>query len=578
MGIVNQSRDRGMAAVAVITLMLLLSLVVMGMVHGTARDQSLTVNRVETIQAFYAAEAGVNMATRELAQDTDEDGDGTVGSISDDSNDATDPVIGSAQVVVTATGGTGTKTLASQARAGGTRRYATSVVNVGSANRLMFVVTNSTSMSSQDQAKQTQFEAWGYTVTLIDDAEVQANYDAAVAVNDVAYISEEVSSGSVSTKMRDSAIGIVSEEGYLNDEIGFSSGRTEYTETQIDITDNSHYITSLFSTGLLTISSGSTALASATGTIAGGGQTLAERPSSSEVTMMVIETGGALDGGGTAPARRVLLAGGSDGFDFTLRNNDGLTITRRALKWAAVDEGGIEFLGHWKLDESSGSTALDSVGGNGGTYNNSPTLGETGFGDGGTSVNFNGTNTYIEVPHSAVYKMDDGAISFWFKSSDLSGHHAIISKDSSGFDTGGHFHIYTDGALLKVRFQSTTTTYTVQSGAITTGTWYHGVFTFGSNGMKLYLNDTEVDSDPYMGGTGTTSGGSGNSEPMVFGAGTWTSGDGVITPLTYYYAGHIDDVRIYNSAIDADDVTTLYGGGELTNSSMVISSWQEVEP
>ena len=119
----TRSRDRGMAAIAVIALMLLLSLVVLGMVHGTARDQNLTVNRVDTVQAFYAAEAGMNMALREMFNGADEDGDGTVGTISDDGNAANNPSIGSATVYVSQSVAAPVTTLNSFGSMGGARRH-----------------------------------------------------------------------------------------------------------------------------------------------------------------------------------------------------------------------------------------------------------------------------------------------------------------------------------------------------------------------------------------------------------------------------------------------------------------------
>lgn len=97
-----QSR-RGAAAIAMVILLLLMNLIIIGMVLGGARDHDLTVRRVETVQAFYAAEAGMNMAIRELMADVDADGDGAVGSISDDGIDANDPSIGAATIVVTLT-------------------------------------------------------------------------------------------------------------------------------------------------------------------------------------------------------------------------------------------------------------------------------------------------------------------------------------------------------------------------------------------------------------------------------------------------------------------------------------------
>jgi hypothetical protein len=60
-----------------------------------------------------------------MMYDADQDGDGTIGTISDDSDDGTDPSVGNAQFVVTADADTpvaGQTTLTSAGRSGEARR------------------------------------------------------------------------------------------------------------------------------------------------------------------------------------------------------------------------------------------------------------------------------------------------------------------------------------------------------------------------------------------------------------------------------------------------------------------------
>ena len=115
-------RRRGAAAIAAVVLLLILDLIIISIVIGGARDHDLPVRRAETIQGFYAAEAGMNMAIRELMNDTDEDGDGAIGTISADATPANDPTFGQAQVLVTSARVGSQITLTSQGRAGEARR------------------------------------------------------------------------------------------------------------------------------------------------------------------------------------------------------------------------------------------------------------------------------------------------------------------------------------------------------------------------------------------------------------------------------------------------------------------------
>ncbi len=108
-----------------ILLMIIVDLIIIGMVVSQGRDHDLTVRRLETTESLYAAEAGANMSIRELMIPADDDGDAGIGTISDDSNDATDPALGNARFVVTAAADTpavGLTTITSEGRSGEARR------------------------------------------------------------------------------------------------------------------------------------------------------------------------------------------------------------------------------------------------------------------------------------------------------------------------------------------------------------------------------------------------------------------------------------------------------------------------
>ncbi len=107
---------------------MIVELVIVTGVIGGARDHDLTVWRMQTVESFYAAEAGLNMAIREFVKDADEDGDTKIGGISDDGNAANDPTLGNAQVFVTATTAGSETTLTSEGRSGDATRTARAIV------------------------------------------------------------------------------------------------------------------------------------------------------------------------------------------------------------------------------------------------------------------------------------------------------------------------------------------------------------------------------------------------------------------------------------------------------------------
>lgn len=198
--------------------------------------------------------------------------------------------------------------------------------------------------------------------------------------------------------------------------------------------------------------------------------------------------------------------------------------------------------------------------GNDGSAFNGPVGGVAG--QHGTAYEFDGSNDYVEIPHDDSYLMQGGTFSVWFKADTTSGKRGLFSKDSTDYDTGGHFSVFLDGSLIEVRMQSTTSSNYVRSssGSIVAGNWYHIMFAWGEEGMVLYLNGVEVDTDSYTGGTGTTSGGVGNYEPIVLGANAWKTGDLNSSGLEGYFDGTLDDLRIFNERLSEAQALEIYNG------------------
>lgn len=98
---------RGGIGIAMIVALVVIELIIVGAVLTTARNQDTAALRIDGMRAFYATEAGANMALRELMIGTDADGDGGIGSISNDGNPGNNPlfVSGSCFAVAAAASG-----------------------------------------------------------------------------------------------------------------------------------------------------------------------------------------------------------------------------------------------------------------------------------------------------------------------------------------------------------------------------------------------------------------------------------------------------------------------------------------
>ena len=208
----------------------------------------------------------------------------------------------------------------------------------GGAGNALLVVVSPGDLTAQEADKKSLIEGWGYTVNLIDESDTQANFDLAIAANDVAYIPQDITSSNLDTKLRDATIGVVNEEGEQVDELGFSQDKIFKSRREIDVIDNSHYITQPFATGLLAFSAGEQSVHMLSGTDAPGLRTLGESLNTGSIwrpSLAVLEAGAEMYGGGSASGRRVELPWGGGTFDINGLTDDGRTIMQRALEWGA---------------------------------------------------------------------------------------------------------------------------------------------------------------------------------------------------------------------------------------------------
>lgn len=167
------------------------------------------------------------------------------------------------------------------------------------------------------------------------------------------------------------------------------------------------------------------------------------------------------------------------------------------------------------------------------------------------------TNQYAVLPHATDFLLNDGTVSLWFKDTDNAEQTGLFSKDARNFLTGGHLSIFTTAnRSIQARIQSTTQSYTIESspGSYSLGQWVHVAVNFGADGFHLYLDGVLADSNSYVGGLGSSSGGTGNLEPIVIGANSWASSEQSATPVQDFFTGSIDEVQIYNDSLSAAEI------------------------
>lgn len=113
---------RGAVGIGIVAMLVVLELVIVVVAVAGASHHDLASRRVGTVRAFYAGEAGMAMALREVVLDSDEDSDGVIGGVSSDGDPDNDPEFSHAFVSVGAALAGSELTLTSLGRSGEAER------------------------------------------------------------------------------------------------------------------------------------------------------------------------------------------------------------------------------------------------------------------------------------------------------------------------------------------------------------------------------------------------------------------------------------------------------------------------
>jgi lysophospholipase L1-like esterase/chitodextrinase len=202
------------------------------------------------------------------------------------------------------------------------------------------------------------------------------------------------------------------------------------------------------------------------------------------------------------------------------------------------------------LDEASGNTAFDISGnGNHGSLLNGPTRTP---GKWGGALTFDGINDVLVVNDSPT--LDPGAsgitVAAWvYRRADTQNWVSVVSRQQ-GDTYFEHFYLGFSAAGEYSWFVNTTNGYSAlpAAGVAPLGQWVHVVGTYDGSFVRLYVNGVQRFATPHSGTiapdtTGITVGASHN--------------DAAHTP-SEAFPGSVDELRIYQGALSAAEVTSLY--------------------
>jgi hypothetical protein len=202
-------------------------------------------------------------------------------------------------------------------------------------------------------------------------------------------------------------------------------------------------------------------------------------------------------------------------------------------------------VGHWMLDELGGTTVVDNSGnGHDGTWRGEPVL-RAAAGVSGGALEFDGTDDYINIADHADFDITNAiTISAWIYLDNIGSQKAILDKKFDGAASGFRFVAF--WSTLNFRFSDGITTNIhvfAADGILQPGRWYHAGVVYDRETVRLYLDANEVVAEAH-------------TEPIATNSVSLRIAN--YASNAYWLDGRVDDVRLYNRALSASDISNLY--------------------
>ncbi len=215
-------------------------------------------------------------------------------------------------------------------------------------------------------------------------------------------------------------------------------------------------------------------------------------------------------------------------------------------------------LGWWKFDEGQGDTAVDWSGhGNHGTLIEAPQWVD-GYDGGALDFEYANSNDGVSVK---PFDVDTGGITLgaWIKPESFSQNDGRIITKASGTSGNDHYWMlstissegnYALRFRLKTDDGQDTTTLIAASGLLAVDEWAHSAAIWDGASMVIYKDGVEVGRE-VKGGTAVAT-----NPNLAIAIGNHLSG----TTGNRAWDGMIDDVRVYNKALTADEIKLAMRG------------------
>lgn len=211
----------------------------------------------------------------------------------------------------------------------------------------------------------------------------------------------------------------------------------------------------------------------------------------------------------------------------------------------------------WAFDYGAGSTAYDYVGSNDATITGATWT----TGVSGNSLDFDGTDDYVEVSNNGLSRDTNFTIAAWVNVSDLSQRGHIYGRYDGSDDLLEVFFTESSNSIkANIGHAGGGSQTSVTSDPISADTWHHIAVTWDTSTDTLTIY---VDGEPEASTTNTPDDFATNGNVRI---GERSDGTGDL-------AGRIDDPRVYTSALTPGEIRRLHDAPSAKQSSTATERW-----
>ena len=209
---------------------------------------------------------------------------------------------------------------------------------------------------------------------------------------------------------------------------------------------------------------------------------------------------------------------------------------------------GMGLISHWSLDEGTGTSAADSVGGNTGALTNGPVWVKPGFAaKSKAALHFDGADDFVELGVRGLPANNKAqTVAFWFRiAAPPSANNAgLVVSLTNGTTSNARLKIGLHGAMAAAWKSAGDNL--VATAIPSVNAWHHFAYSFDGTTNRLYLDGVEK-------AKSTTAPDSAPASNARIGAGYNNAEN---------FAGDVDELRIYGRAITAAEALALSMGAE----------------